>query len=228
MSATRPVLELAPPATPEPRRAPEREGHEEEFFPTPSEAIRAIAPLLATMPKGRWLEPMAGHGAIPNVLGRRPGVIWDLVELRGAARRPLEDLAARRRDVKILACPADYFARPIAEDRWQVAVTNPAFSLAERLLWRLRREAEHTHLLLRLAFLETVDRARAHRRDPPDVRVLAKRPSFTGEGTDSGAYAWFSWPGSGRLDFLLPDEVAAQVDLVDAGGTPVPNPEETR
>jgi hypothetical protein len=48
--------------------------------------------------------------------------------------------------------------------------------------------------LLRLAFLEGQKRAPFWKAQPPySVSVLAKRPSFTGGGTDSAAYAFFEW-----------------------------------
>jgi hypothetical protein len=48
--------------------------------------------------------------------------------------------------------------------------------------------------LLRLAFLESRERAAFWRKHPPtEVHVLTRRPSFTGGKTDSCAYAFFVW-----------------------------------
>jgi hypothetical protein len=51
--------------------------------------------------------------------------------------------------------------------------------------------ARETILLLRLNYLEGVERAEFWRRCAPDVYVLPNRPSFHGGGTDATAYAWF-------------------------------------
>ena len=47
--------------------------------------------------------------------------------------------------------------------------------------------------LLRLAVLETKGRNEWMRTHTPDVYVLPQRPSFTGKGSDSCAYAWMVW-----------------------------------
>jgi hypothetical protein len=47
--------------------------------------------------------------------------------------------------------------------------------------------------LLRMAVLEGTDRNPWMRMHVPDVYVLPKRPSFTGQGNDSAAYAWMVW-----------------------------------
>lgn len=69
--------------------------------------------------------------------------------------------------------------------------------------------------LERLNFLEGEARNAWLREQAPDVYVLPNRPSFTGDGTDSIAYAWFVWPAgqhdrtSGRLE-ILPSTPAAE------------------
>jgi hypothetical protein len=53
---------------------------------------------------------------------------------------------------------------------------------------------QHVAFLLRLGFLESSKRLEFWRRWPcRKVFVLAERPSFTGGGTDSAAYALFWW-----------------------------------
>ena len=57
------------------------------------------------------------------------------------------------------------------------------------------------------ALLDVGERAPFHAEHPAYIYPLAKRPSFTGEGTDSAAYAWWVWgPGRGGRWFapLLP------------------------
>jgi hypothetical protein len=76
-----------------------------------------------------------------------------------------------------------------------VIVGNPPYADAEAHI-------VHAHelgpvaigFLLRLGFLESNARVPFWHAFPPTaVRVLSKRPSFTGGGTDSTAYAWFEW-----------------------------------
>lgn len=191
------------------------EEHPEEFFPTPATAIRAIAPFLATLPGGPWLGPCAGAGAIPRVLGAIGTVRWDLCELRATERPRLSRLMKERPwDIREVECPCNYLHRTPPAQRYAVGVDNPPFSLAARFKAKLREECEHVVLLLPFGFLETVSRGRMHRADPPDVRILSKRPSFTGDGhTDGIGYAWFSWPGTGRIEWLLPAGLEEQEEL---------------
>ena len=61
-------------------------------------------------------------------------------------------------------------------------------------------------MLLRLSFLESKGRVKFHQDFPADVYVLAKRPSFTGDGkADSCAYAWFVWrtPATGHAGRIM-------------------------
>ena len=74
-------------------------------------------------------------------------------------------------------------------------VGNPPFQEAEA---HVRHAIEHARVgcafLLRLAFLESEKRAEFWRLHPPaEVHILTRRPSFTGGGTDSAAYAFFVW-----------------------------------
>ena len=223
MSAYRPVLELAPPAPPPtPRRGGRRRaavpGHEEEFYPTPADVVRAFAPVGAELPRGRWFGPTAGAGAIQRALGPLPGVTWELSELQSRNRAALERLASERRDVKRVDCPVDYFARPAPSRPYAVALDNPPFSLAERMLWKLRKEAHVVALLLPIGFLETEDRAAMFERDPADVWIVPWRPNFKGDGGgDQRGVAWFVWPGERRFRHVRKAGAEFQTTLIDGG-----------
>ena len=73
-------------------------------------------------------------------------------------------------------------------------IGNPPYSHAEAHVRHALTLAPRCAFLLRLAFLESEKRAPFWREHPAAaVYVLSKRPSFTGGGTDSAAYAWFVW-----------------------------------
>jgi len=89
-------------------------------------------------------------------------------------------------------------------------IGNPPYSHAEAHVRHALTLAPRCAFLLRLAFLESMKRVDFWRdHQPSEVYVLAKRPSFTGGGTDGAAYGWFVWdrtkPGPARMDILTLD-----------------------
>lgn len=93
--------------------------------------------------------------------------------------------------------------------RFNVIITNPPFYLAEEIVRKALRCADHVAMLLRLAFLESRRREAFHEEHPSNVYVLSRRPSFMANGmTDSAAYAWFKWPGEGRWEILRTPETS--------------------
>ena len=100
------------------------------------------------------------------------------------------------------------FAITTGHAHWIIG--NPPYSHAEAHVRHALTLAPRCAFLLRLAFLESVKRVDFWRdHQPSEVFVLAKRPSFTGGGTDSAAYGWFVWdrtkPGPTRMSILTPD-----------------------
>jgi hypothetical protein len=182
--------------------APSRErpasGNPEEFFPTTSNAVRALVRAhelgYLELPGGRWLEPAAGDGAIIRGFAHRFDVVWDAVELRRASFDQLRRLPG----LVEIDCPTNYLQRPAPAVPYRVAITNPPFSLSLRFVGKLLLEAEVVLMLLRLDWLGSLERNEFLRRCPPDVFPLAQRPSFDGSGnTDKYNCAWFKWPGGG-------------------------------
>lgn len=79
-------------------------------------------------------------------------------------------------------------------------VTNPPYSLARQFIETWAPSVPWSAWLLRLNFAGSQKRASwlmSHR--PSHILVLPKRPSFTGGRTDATEYAWFVWPGAGRV-----------------------------
>ena len=163
----------------------------DDFYETPAWVVHA---LLATGDvSNRFCDPCAGTGAILRA-----------ARDYSAAYTPwgLELDAGRSREDSAIVC-GDFFASTFSMHE---IVMNPPYrqalafvdhalrtivcGVAMRPLGRVPR----VHALLRLAFLESRSRASWLKENmPAKVRVLSKRPSFTGNGTDACAYAWFTW-----------------------------------
>ena len=155
--------------------------------------VAAIPPLGERVPPLTILEPSCGAGAFLRAIGER----WPTARLTGidadsAAPAQFDDLPAftfHKRDFLRWEQPTD------------LTIGNPPFSTAEEhVRHALKLSRVGVGFLLRLAFLESTKREafwREHR--PARVFVLARRPSFTGGGTDSAAYGFFWWDRRQRV-----------------------------
>lgn len=196
-----------------------KEQNPTEFYPTPPECTEALLrnvylPVLGR-PK-RWLEPCAGSGAIikaATAFWRKEQQkdkfslpVWDINEIdnrhRPAISALTEDLGEFGWGQVSIGD-----ARVLKSGGYDVAITNPPFSLAGEILSALRPLAEYTVLLLRVGFLEAAKRFKWLSQDMPDVGILIPRPQFTNQGHDSATYAWMIWgpkrQSQGKI-FLLP------------------------
>lgn len=177
----------------------------DDFYATPAWAIDAIMPHLP-VGKMRILDAGAGTGAIAKRL-----VAHGYISVFGVERDG--DRAKACNAAGIDCIRADFLAAP-----WlcNAVVMNPPFSEAEAFVRHALHcvAGGHVFALLRLAFLEGRSRVALHREFPSDVFVLPKRPSFTGKGTDSAAYAWFAFgPGyGGRWEILDVPSKRAKVE----------------
>ena len=162
-------------------------------FSTPNEVIdtcisRVIRPSYRTV-----LEPAAGDGRICKKLKEKiPSSIVHGVEIQDRHKAVLEQI-----------CNTTTISDFLSDDslgKYDLIVTNPPYCLAEEYVRKCLTHLEpygQLVLLLRLGFLESQGRWHglwsnvANR--PTQLFVLSKRPSFTGQGTDATAYAWFVW-----------------------------------
>ena len=173
-----------------------------DFYRTPAWAVRA---LLESEPlHGPILEPSCGTGEMMEALSVPalfPIVGVELDEDRHACARMLEDRAGRR----CRAYRGDFLDphRELRErlDRWSFAavIGNPPYKHAAgfvRKSLKIVPPGGRVCMLLRLNFLGS-SRKRLDVVGPGSglarVIVLAKRPSFTGKGTDACEYAWMIW-----------------------------------
>lgn len=180
-----------------------------DYYPTPAWCVARLLEAVL-LPGGAWLEPAAGDGAIIRAVNEdRNDVTWSAVELREECAPALRTLLVPHGGVLI----ADFLQVPKTV-QFNVAVLNPPFSHAQAFIEKCQLMAVWVCALERLNFLEGEERNDFFRYDMPDVYVLPNRPSFTGEGTDSIAYAWFVWgPEQGRNDgriVVLPTTPASE------------------
>jgi len=169
------------------------------------------------LPPGRWLEPCAGSGNIIRAVNARDlNVEWSGCEIRPETQDVLAPLCPGGLHIfDFLALPEDDFG-----GKFDVALTNPPYSLAQEFIEKCMRMSRQTVMLLRLNFLESETRCEFMRRYPPDVFVLPNRPIFSinkhgKPGSDSTAYGWFRWWDYESYDRVPPGERRGTVQVLN-------------
>lgn len=137
-------------------------------------------------------EPHAGGGAfVDELIAARARVSYSDADPEAPIYHRLVAPAASGH----VACDALAGWPWTMRERPDWVIGNPPFGQAqEHVTAALGAAKVGVGFLLRLAFLEGQKRAAWWRTTPlAEVYVLSRRPSFTGGGTDSAAYAWFVW-----------------------------------
>lgn len=81
-----------------------------------------------------------------------------------------------------------------------VMVTNHPYSLGGDGLLQCIEKVFVSWALLPLSYLRPAEFRRWIPKIQPDLHILRVRPSFTGDGgTAATEYAWFRWPGTGKI-----------------------------
>lgn len=197
-----------------------------DFYPTPPWCVDRLLDRHGTeilSGVDRCLEPTVGDGAIVRAVeswvirsevpgtGALPAARrWTGVELRWDALDPVTPLDAHFQNQDFRSWVPWGFGpegSPFMEPRFDLAIGNPPFSIAEAILRRCFEVSRVTAMLLRLGFLGSSERVEFWRGAGSDlyIRVIPDRPSFDGHGTDSASYAWFIWGvelGGARVDVL--------------------------
>lgn len=172
-----------------------------DYYPTPAWCVLRLLEHVG-LPGWDWLEPAAGEGhiirAVESVL---PNTAWSAIELREECGAPLRSMGLNTTPGGLVI--GDFLSmKPVMRKHgYDLALSNPPFSLAQEFVEQGLRFADEVIYLLRLSFLESQKRQAFFARvGVPDVFVLPERPSFTGEGTDSCAYAWMRWRRDGKQE----------------------------
>lgn len=154
----------------------------------------------------RYLEPGAGDGILIRALNtwqerrRLPVPAWDAYELDEQHRPILATTGARLHMCDFLT------AQLPVDGRFDVALGNPSYEIAEAVFRQCRAMARRVLLLLPLDFLGSAERQAMFAGDMPNVYVLPQRPTFivvnkvaddgamSTTSSDAQVYAWFEWP----------------------------------
>lgn len=168
----------------------------EDYYTTPSWAVRRLLEVWRPERTGPWVEPSAGNGAIIRVVDASPGnrpAIWRAFEIREEERAELTRLCGAGARIE------NFLAIGDAPDPDVAAVLgNPPYTFAFEFL----RQAHYLYpnaeivFLLRQAFTASQERYGFMRSHVPDKFELPDRPSFTDGGGDSADYAWMRWPAA--------------------------------
>jgi len=196
-----------------------RGGGDDEFFITPAWCVHRLIDACPPLPRGRWIEPAAGNGAIILAIqgggfGAIPSLVtWTAVEKRAEEHDAIAGAIAQGHGSGEVVI-ADFFKWVQADTvgRFNVAITNPPFYCADEYIAAMAKIADVVVVLQRLNFLAPPVRSRLFRRHMPDTYIIPNRPSFkataeridkkTGlkfivkDPADSIEYGWFLWQSS--------------------------------
>lgn len=167
-----------------------------DFYPTPATAIQSFL----EADKDNWinnelytvLEPCAGDGNIINELRKK----YNNICIVGNEIDSSHDNQLNKSGANLIFHEDFLQERLLSYVQFDVIMTNPPFSLAQEFITKCLEDYKprRTIMLLRLNFLASQKRKEFWQKYPPSrIYVLSKRPSFTGNGTDSQDYAWFVW-----------------------------------
>jgi hypothetical protein len=128
------------------------------------------------------------------------GAVRNEFDFYATPKEPIEKILAEvdcKKDYAEIREDKDYFDSRVMSD---LIITNPPFNIALDFLQKSLKESKTVVYLLRLNFLGSQKRKEFWQSNPPThLFTLAKRPSFTGKGTDATEYAWFVWDGGGGI-----------------------------
>jgi len=164
------------------KRARRKKRHPDDFYETPQ---WCVAEILRRLPDGAVFDPCAGTGAILRaciLAGRYAhGVELDA----GRASSPVSGVGSRLSQGDGLAA---------LEGDHPLIVMNPPFKSLEGWLRAAVRPGRVVAVLMKISVMAAQTRkALFEKIGMPDVFVLTRRPSFTGQGSDMAEYGWFVW-----------------------------------
>jgi hypothetical protein len=152
----------------------------DDFYETMScdsrPGFAAIAPKLPQR-RLRIFEPMAGRGALIPVMRE----FWPDSLIHTNELDPERAQLLRQKETDLVLV-GDLFRQTLRYelpfDRYDVAITNPAFVFAVEAVELLSTFCDHVVILQRINFLGSIERRAFWDKYPADLHILSKRPSF--------------------------------------------------
>lgn len=182
-----------------------------DFYATPPDVVSNMLDQFDFTHINSFCEPAAGDGAIALELRKRypDKKLW-LNEIDTSHAEKLTVVPGGVNNTFTWRNFLDI--EPILLQGTQIYISNPPFSIAqeflEHLLSNIRLEEQGVIMLLRLGFLGSQKRHEFWQKYPPcKILAISKRPSFTGNGTDSQEYAWFCWGYRAELAAKNPNPI---------------------
>lgn len=180
-----------------------------DFYETPAWCVDAILPFLPITGEPVVVDAGAGTGAI----AARLSAINPRAEIVGFEKQQeLVDKARARGLLNAEFRHANFLNDELSLMRApELVIMNPPFGMAQQFVQRalqIVKRGGTVCALLRLNWLGSKSRREFLKKHLPSFRVLTKRPSFTGKGTDATEYAWFLWgpEGGGTFGLLTHDD----------------------
>jgi SAM-dependent methyltransferase len=165
-----------------------------DYYETPAWAVDAILPFLPLTTASLVVDAGSGSGAIAECIAKHA----PRLEVIGVEKQA--DLVAQARAKELYSCEfveADFETWQSERSSPDIIIMNPPYSRAIEFIRRAQQIVKRggtVAALLRVGFLASAQRYDFHTKHPSRIRVLDKRPSFTGDGkTDASDYAWFVW-----------------------------------
>lgn len=196
-----------------------------DWYRSPAWTLLRLLDILVLPGAGsRYVEPGAGDGILIRALNtwrerrRLAPVSWDAWEIDEQHRRMLETTGAH-------VHMQDFFSALPPASKFDVALGNPSYELAESVYRRCRSMARQVVLLLPLDFLGSAERQAMFAADMPNIFVLPQRPTFVVSNkidtdgkvstttSDAQVYCFAHWPeepqprGTIRVLGLTPGDV---------------------
>lgn len=181
--------------------------NEADFYKTPLDSVYSLLDNYNDISENdSILEPGAGNGNIIRALRERGYKNHiSAIELRQEEEATLKEIADH---VGIFDFVDN--AGKIGDLKYDVIIGNPPYTMAKEFIdisLSMLRPGGRLIFLLRTNFLESKRRFEWWQDKLPNkLYVLAKRPSFTGKGTDATSYSWFIWEKSRYADQFLKDQ----------------------
>ncbi|QIZ02611.1 acetyl-coenzyme A synthetase [Aeromonas phage AhyVDH1] len=171
---------------------------ENENYPTPESAVRALMAKLDLKADDTFLEPCCGD--LHDAEGNPTPCIYNLVDLSESRKYWAEIRMGR-----------EFLGMDFEGRKFDVIITNPPFSLSCEFLTKcmgLLNDGGTLIFLQRVNWLGSKKRVKFWKdvTFPEKTPILVPRPKFNKakKGTDSCEYCWYIWDKGGRTARAIP------------------------